>query len=260
MKTLLICHDDAVLDRLAMPRWLASFSTLVGVVVIQEQGARLGQRIRKEIERNGLLRFADVAAFRAYYRLHLAAADRRWEAQQLAQIEQRYPAVEPALLFTASPNSVESERFIREAAPDIVIARCKVILRPGIFTLPAVGTFVMHPGVCPEYRNAHGCFWALTRADFDKVGMTLLRVDQGVDTGAVYGYFTYNYDSLGESHIVIQSRVVWDNLDAIAATLQSIAAGSAKPLDTSGRQSALWGHPWLSRYINWKMRARLKGR
>jgi len=32
VKTLLICHHDAVLDRIGLARWLASFSELVGVV------------------------------------------------------------------------------------------------------------------------------------------------------------------------------------------------------------------------------------
>src|SRR5436309_328007 len=32
-------------------------------------------------------------------------------------------------------------------------------------SLPARGTFVLHTGICPEYRNAHGCFWALARSE-----------------------------------------------------------------------------------------------
>ena len=49
--------------------------------------------------------------------------------------------------------------------------------------------------------------------------MTLLRIDKGVDTGPVYGYFRYRYDPARESHVVIQHRVVLDNLDAIAGKL-----------------------------------------
>jgi|SRR5580658_8112 hypothetical protein len=260
MKTLLICHEDAPLDRIAMPRWLGSFSTLTGVVVIREQGARKLQRVRRELARVGALRLLDVSAFRAYYRLRLAPRDRRWESQRLRELLARYPAVSAPELVTTSPNSAQAEAFLAAAAPDLVLARCKVLLKERIFSIPTAGTFVMHPGICPEYRNAHGCFWALVRGDFARVGMTLLRVDRGVDTGSVYGYFTYAYDSARESHIVIQDRVVWDNLDAIADTLQSIAAGTAKPIDTSGRASAVWGHPWLTSYLRWKRRARREGR
>ena len=71
-----------------------------------------------------------------------------------------------------------------------MVARCKRILKERIFAVPRPGTYVLHPGICPEYRNAHGAFWALARRDLDKVGLTLLRIDKGVDTGPVYGYFT----------------------------------------------------------------------
>jgi len=44
--------------------------------------------------------------------------------------------------------------------------------------------FVLHPGICPEYRNAHGCFWALVNRDLARVGVTLLRADRGVSVRA----------------------------------------------------------------------------
>jgi methionyl-tRNA formyltransferase len=118
----------------------------------------------------------------------------------------------------------------------------------------------MHPGVCPEYRNAHGCFWALVRGDFEKVGMTLLQVDEGVDTGPTYGYYSYDYDSLNESHIRIQSRVVLENLSKIEKKLKEIFRGTAQTIPVTGRESQTWGHPWLTKYLAWKRRAKRKGR
>jgi methionyl-tRNA formyltransferase len=86
----------------------------------------------------------------------------------------------------------------------------------------------MHPGICPEYRNAHGCFWALANGDSARVGMTLLKIDKGVDTGPVYGHYTYPYDERHESHVVIQHRVVFENLEALREKLEHIAAGDAR--------------------------------
>ena len=118
----------------------------------------------------------------------------------------------------------------------------------------------MHPGICPEYRNAHGCFWALAQNDFENVGMTLLRVDRGVDTGAIYGYYKSDIDESTGSHIQIQHRVVFDNLDVLQQKLKEIVNGHAQTLDPSGRSSAAWGQPWLSRYLLWKWRARKRKR
>ncbi|MGI8883256.1 MAG: formyltransferase family protein [Pyrinomonadaceae bacterium] len=260
MKTLLICHEGALLEQEGLAGWLASFSDLAGIVVLREKGQRKFKRIRREIERSGILRFLDVTAFRVYYKMFLAQNDETWEREKLAELKQIYPKPDAPILITHSPNSKEAEAFIKNHQPDIVIARCKVILAKRIFSLAKTGTFVMHPGICPEYRNAHGCFWALTRGDFEKVGMTLLKVDEGVDTGNIYGYFSYDYDSLNETHIRIQNRVVFDNLSRVEKKLHEIADGRAATIDVNGRDSGVWGHPWLSRYAAWKRRARREGK
>lgn len=257
MRTLLICQEGADLDHVGLARWLASFSELRGIVVLREKKSRLRRRVRREVKRVGLARFLDVLAFRLYYKLFLAASDLQWERAKLAEMCRAYEDVsEVPVLLTDSPNSSEAEQFIRERGTDIMLARCKTLLTESVFSLPAVGAFVMHPGTCPEYRNAHGCFWALANDDMQRVGMTLLRIDNGVDTGPVYGYYSYNFDERNESHIRIQHRVVLENLNALEKKLMEIYRGEATPLDVEGRTSATWGQPWLSSYLKLKRKAR----
>lgn len=252
MRTLLICHHDAPLDHDSMARWLASFSTLAGIVVITEPADQVKRRIRRELKRSGAFGLADVLAFRALYRMKYASADRQWEQEERARLAGKYaPATAP--IFNATlPNAPQVREFIADARPDIVIARCKSLLKPDIFLIPTRGTFVLHPGICPEYRNAHGCFWALARRDVDRVGATLLRIDEGIDTGPVFGYYGYDYDERNETHHRIQQRCVFDNLDAIAVKLREIVKGTATPIDVTGRASAIWGQPRLSAWLSWQ--------
>lgn len=258
MRTVLICHHDEELDREGLARWLASFSELAGIVVIRERPERARRRIRRELERVGILRFVDVILFRLYYRAALAARDARWKARKMSELRDRYGAIpaDTPILETHSPNDASVETFLRAAAPDIMLARCKFLLKESVFSIPRDGTFVLHPGVCPEYRNAHGCFWALANDDTTRVGVTLLRIDRGVDTGPVHGYYTYDFDEVNESHIVIQHRCVLENLDPIAAKFAEIHSGSATTIDTTGRASAAWGQPWFTRWLHWKRSAR----
>ena len=257
MKTLLICQHDEPLNRVGVARWLASFSELVGIVEIREPPARQWRRVRREVRRVGPLRFLDVLAYRLFQRVVLAPADRAWEARELARLSAVYAPLssEVPVLETASANSSAVADLIRRQAPDVILARCKSLLRKELFALAARGTFVLHPGICPEYRNAHGCFWALATDDLPHVGATLLQVDEGVDTGPVYGYYGYAYDESAESPFVIESRVVLENLDAIRQTLLAVADGRAARLDTSSRPSGAWGQPWLTMYFRWKYRA-----
>lgn len=163
------------------------------------------------------------------------------------------------MLEVHTPGSKESQTFIEESRPDFVIALCKNILPERVFSIPRFGTFVFHPGICPEYRNAHGCFWALASGDRERVGMTLLRIDKGVDTGPIFGHFGVVCDENQDTHIQIQNRAVLDNLDALRERLLEIARGIARPIDVSGRQSREWGQPWLTAWLRWKSKAGRSG-
>ncbi len=257
-RAVLMCHAESRLNREAIARWLASFADLVGMVIIEETGVHTRTRVNYEVKRIGWLRFLDVIAFRVYYGLFLDRADSAWMTAQLDAIDRRFGPVPASveILRTADPSSPDVAAFLARLAPDFMIARCKRILKERVFAVPTHGTFVMHPGVCPEYRNAHGAFWALANDDLDNVGLTLIRIDKGIDTGPVFGYFTYAFDEVRESHIVIMTRLALDNLDAIRDRLLEILAGRATPIDTTGRPSGVWGQPWLTRYLRWKRAAK----
>jgi folate-dependent phosphoribosylglycinamide formyltransferase PurN len=254
----LLCQHDEAIDRVGLAGWLASTMRLAGLIVIHDDRRKRWKALRAEHRRSGWFGLADVIAFRVAYAAFQARRDRAWLATTLAQLAERYPAPPAATprLDVHDPNSDEARRFLERCQPDVAIARCRHLLRPHIFGAPRHGTFVLHPGICPEYRNAHGCFWALVRRDLSRVGMTLLRVDAGIDTGAVFLQAGYPFDERRESHRVIQYRVVLENLDAIARALTEIVRGGREPLSTAGRASAVWGQPRLTAYLAWKRAAR----
>ena len=255
----LICHEQDRLDTEGLASWLASTLRLAGLIIIRDPRSRLWRASRREIRRVGILRFLDVIAFRAFARLRLAKRDAAWKDAEVARLQRRYPADLAAVprIVVSTPNSEEARAFLAALKPDLAIARCKVILNEKIFGIPRVGTFVMHPGICPEYRNAHGCFWALARRDMDRVGMTLLRVDPGIDTGPIFLHGTYAFDEVEESHSVIQWRAVTENLDAIGGVLLALCRGEhVEPVPVDGRESAVWGQPQLTAYLRWKWHAR----
>ena len=232
---------------------------LVGIIEIAGDGARLRRVAKRELARGGVLGFLDVLALRAYARLFLARANTAWADAELARLRDRYPVNlgDIPRRVVSNPNEETARSFIARMQPDLIVARCKFILKPEVFMLARAGAFALHPGICPEYRNAHGCFWALANRDLDRVGMTLLKIDRGVDTGPALLQATCRFDEVGESHYVIQQRVVFDNLERIWHTLVAAARGEPPaPIDTAGRASAVWGQPTLTSYLRWKRAAR----
>jgi hypothetical protein len=253
-----ICHEHDPLDSDFLPRWLAGFSDVVAVIAIREGRAPLLRRLRSEYRRVGFWRLFDILAFRLYYKMFISRADRAWKRRQLDLLRARLQTGRAAFptLVTPNPNDGQVIDFLKLAAPDLTVARCKWLLKSNVYEIPRFGTFVLHPGICPQYRNSHGCFWALACNDLENVGLTLLRVDDGIDTGPIYGFFRYPFDAASESHIRIQDRVVLENLDGIRAKLLEICAGRAQPLAVVSDRSRNWGSPWLSAYLRWHAAAR----
>lgn len=261
MRTIFICEaGDTFAHEIFVP-WLRSFSNLVGVIEIQDTRQRRWKRVRATWRRQGAWGLADAIAFRAYYAAFLASRDRRWCDRALALMPRRYALVEPVpILRVTDVNGAEVEAFVHEHRCDVMLIRCKSLLKRHVYGAARIGAFVVHPGICPEYRNAHGCFWALSRGDRSKVGATLLRIDDGIDTGDVFAYLYAKYNERNDSHRVIQERVVLRNLDAIAERLQAIARGEAHPIDTRDRPSRAWGQPGLTGYLKWKADARRRSK
>ena len=257
LRVAVICHDDDPIGRDVLPKWAATFADVVAIIAIRERRQVLLRRFRSEMRRVGPLRMLDVVAFRLYYRVFIASDDAAWQKGTLAALQSRFRATLSGVPVAVvdNPNSDAAFAVVRESSPDLVVAKCRWLLNRRMYTLPRLGAFVLHPGICPEYRNAHGCFWALVNGDLERVGMTLLKIDDGIDTGPVYAYFSYAFDERAESHIRIQNRMLTENLDGIREALEAVAAGRLNPINVTGRRSQNWGQPWLSAYLRWKRAA-----
>jgi len=86
----------------------------------------------------------------------------------------------------ASLNDAETENMIRAWAPDIIVsARFSLIFKANIECIPPFGIFNIHPGTLPGYAGLCAPLRALLNEE-KKLGCTLHRVDEGIDTGAVY--------------------------------------------------------------------------
>ena len=254
----LICHEDDPIDSEGIAAWLACDFSLAGIVLLRDEPGSTFRKLRREYRRVGGLRLLDVIVFRVLYEVSQARKDARWVRGGVEALRSRYAAdlSQVPRLKAHNPNAVEVREFIAGLEPDFAIARCKHILQPAIFSLPRCGTYALHPGICPQYRNAHGCFWALADRDLAHVGMTLLRIDEGIDTGPMYLQASYAFDELRESHVVIQHRVVLENLDAISHALRAISKDVARPFTLRGERSVNRGQPWFTAWLRWKRQAR----
>lgn len=86
----------------------------------------------------------------------------------------------------ASLRKPERAALLAEWAPDlIVVAAYGQILRPHILALPPLGCLNVHASLLPRWRGAAPIQYALLAGDV-YTGVSLMRMDEGMDTGPVY--------------------------------------------------------------------------
>lgn len=73
---------------------------------------------------------------------------------------------------------------LTEFTPDLGISLAGPILRPQLFEIPRLGTINLHKGKVPDYRGMPPAFWELWNDELE-VGVTIHRVEKGLDTGEI---------------------------------------------------------------------------
>ena len=107
-----------------------------------------------------------------------------------------------------SVGSVNDERVIEllhTIKPELVIVLGTSILREPV--LQSAACFVnLHVGITPLYRGAHGGFWAAANGDYDNVGVTLHRVDKGIDTGQILQQGKFAFDPATDNLLTLAAK------------------------------------------------------
>lgn len=258
-QTVLLRHRGSRFDREVIGRWLAATTDLVGEIIIEPDWRRQVSTLTHEFRRSGVTGLLDAIAFRFYYHFILGNKERSKIDVLISDAQSKYPDYSVPKHEVADPNSQATEETLESLYPDLMIARCKVLLAESTYAIPDQGTFVLHPGICPEYRNQHGCFWALANGDDDKVGFSLIRIDDGIDTGEIFAQNGTIFDPIDDEHVYIQLKVVADNLTSLSSRLTDIVRGEVEPIQVDDRTAGLWGMPKLSAWLTWKRRVRRFG-
>lgn len=86
----------------------------------------------------------------------------------------------------SSLRTFESRRPLMDARPDlIVVAAFGLILGKSTLSLPPLGCINLHASLLPLYRGANPVAAAILNGD-TSTGLSLMRMDTGLDTGEVY--------------------------------------------------------------------------
>lgn len=137
---------------------------------------------------------------------------------------QGLPLVQPSRLSDSS--AFES---IRNWAPDlIVVAAYGQILRGEMLELPPLGCINVHASLLPRWRGAAPVQAAIAAGDAD-TGITIMRMDRGMDTGDIISQRSLPIDPTDTGPSLTSKLAVLGG-ELLAESLEAYLSGRAQPM------------------------------
>lgn len=136
---------------------------------------------------------------------------------------------------------------VRDLQPALIVVNGTRIISKEIIDGVGCPLINMHVGITPKYRGVHGMYWALAMSDKENAGVTIHRIDSGIDTGSVLrqarvdytrkdNFVTYPILQLGEGVKIL--KIVIDEFFNNRLLKQE-----------NQLPSQLWSHPTVWQYF-----------
>lgn len=176
------------------------------------------------------------------------------------------------------PEKVREQSFVEqlsELRPDaIIVAAFGQLIPKTILDMPKYGCLNIHASLLPKYRGASPIQWAILNGD-EKTGVTIMRMEEGLDTGAIYLQKEYPLDgtetggSLFDALSELGGPLMLEALDQLeAGTLTAVPQDEEKACyvrmlkkelgkinwSADGRQIERYIrglNPWPAAYTSW---------
>jgi methionyl-tRNA formyltransferase len=134
-------------------------------------------------------------------------------------------------LPTIQPNRLkEPDAFsqLQAWSPDlIVVAAFGQILRPNVLDLPPLGCINVHASLLPRWRGAAPINAAILAGD-EQAGVTIMKMDPGVDTGPTYTQRSLRIEAT-DTAITLSEKLSQLGADLLVESLPGILSGEIPP-------------------------------
>lgn len=200
---------------------------IIDYVFIEERVSTL-KLIKSRIKKFGLLKVINQLLFQTVlvFLLKLFSKSRINEIQQQFGLENN-EIPSKKLINVESVNCDDCLRVLKQIKPDLIIVNGTRIISKNILNNVKALFINTHVGITPEYRGVHGAYWALVNNDAQNCGVTVHKVDEGIDTGDLIAqstikitrkdnFVTYPYIQTGVGILLMEetiNKIINNNLD-----------------------------------------------
>lgn len=136
-------------------------------------------------------------------------------------------------------NTLECHEFLHSLDSDLfIVAGFSTIFKKKILEIPAKGVINLHGGPLPKYRGGSPLNWQMIN-DEPEITVSVIQMDEGIDTGDVLGEARFSYkdeDTIHDVHIKANKHfIVVTN-----QVLDELEAGTSTPRIQDESQASYW--------------------
>lgn len=155
-------------------------------------------------------------------------------------------------IFINDINSDGLLQIIKDNKIDIMFVVCtNAIIPQKLYSAPLFGTFLWHEGIVPEYRGLYGAFWALYNREYDKLGYTLLKMTDRLDTGPIYVQGRVrDVDPYRDFWVYIGHKAIYDSLPEVEVFLKELEISNIKEIDRNKAPSGYYTYPGFTQLVS----------
>lgn len=221
---------------------------VIEYVLIEERVPTL-KLIKSRTKRFGFIKVFNQLLFQTLivFLLKLFSKSRIKEIQKQFGLENNVIPSEK-LINVESVNCNECLKVLKKIEPDLIIVNGTRIISKNILNNVSALFINTHVGITPEYRGVHGAYWALVNNDAENCGVTVHKVDEGIDTGDLIkqskiditnndNFATYPYLQIGVG------------IELIEDTINRIKNNQFDYYRKVNSKSNLYTHPTFTEYL-----------
>lgn len=178
---------------------------------------------------------------------------RREASRRRAEILRQYemdesPIPAECVIDVSSMNDGETIALLKRLSPQVVVVNGTRILGAEVLDATRAIFLNTHVGITPLYRGVHGGYWALASSDPEHCGVTVHKIDRGIDTGAIIAQALIRPtdDDNFATYPLLQIA------SAIPLLKQAVRAahnGELETMPAPAGESKLWTHPTALQYL-----------
>lgn len=160
-------------------------------------------------------------------------------------------SIDISIDYVDSVNSEIAISNLKSLKPDLVILNGTRIVSNKVLSSVNALFINTHCGITPKYRGVHGGYWAVYNGDLENFGVTIHKVDSGVDTGDILYQEKVKYDSK-DNYFTYPLKQYLAAIPLINEVIYKISIGEAlTPFKRTDLQfeSKLWYHPTIIQYL-----------